>query len=134
MCGATPWGAPRSITGPLDARFPGQWFQLESGLHYNWHRHYDPTLGRYTQPDPLGFVDAPSVYGHVRGSPFRYVDPSGRLAIGEDAAASDRPKYQCPTKQNLFAKLAHLGAALLQGTATLEVPPLKSIALDPYAE
>jgi RHS repeat-associated protein len=30
--------------------------QLEAGLHYNWHRHYDPSLGRYTQPDPLGFV------------------------------------------------------------------------------
>ncbi|MEQ1713050.1 MAG: RHS repeat-associated core domain-containing protein, partial [Hyphomicrobium sp.] len=41
----------------LNARFPGQWFQVESGLHYNWHRHYDPTIGRYTQPDPLVFVD-----------------------------------------------------------------------------
>ena len=48
------WGAPHAITGTaaLNARFPGQWFQVESGLHYNWHRHYDPSLGRYTQPDP----------------------------------------------------------------------------------
>jgi RHS repeat-associated protein len=37
----------------MDVRFPGQWFQLETGLAYNWHRHYDPTLGRYIQPDPL---------------------------------------------------------------------------------
>jgi RHS repeat-associated protein len=40
-------------TTRLDIRFPGQWFQLESGLAYNWHRHYDATLGRYVQPDPL---------------------------------------------------------------------------------
>ena len=51
-----PWGGAHSITGTgvLNARLPGQWFQLEAGLHYNWHRHYDPTIGRYTQPDPLG--------------------------------------------------------------------------------
>jgi RHS repeat-associated protein len=75
-----PWGGVQSITGTgaLNLRFPGQWFQLETGLHYNWHRSYDPSLGRYTQPDPLGFVDGPSVYGYAGGSPGRYVDPDGR--------------------------------------------------------
>jgi len=74
-----PWGAAQSITGSatLNARFPGQWFQVEAGLHYNWHRHYDPSLGRYTQPDPLEFVDGPSVYGYVGGSPVRFVDFPG---------------------------------------------------------
>ncbi|MEQ1713400.1 MAG: RHS repeat-associated core domain-containing protein, partial [Hyphomicrobium sp.] len=62
----------------LNARFPGQWFQVESGLHYNWHRHYDPTIGRYTQPDPLGFVDGPSVYAYARNAPHEYVDSDGR--------------------------------------------------------
>jgi RHS repeat-associated protein len=78
----TPWGAPHSLTGAaaLNARFPGQWFQLEAGLHYNWHRHYDPSLGRYTQPDPLGFVDGPSVYAYAGNSPQVYVDPDGRFA------------------------------------------------------
>jgi RHS repeat-associated protein len=41
------------FNGPADLRFPGQWFQLESGPAYNWHRHYDATTGRYAQPDPL---------------------------------------------------------------------------------
>ncbi len=80
----TPWGAPYSIIGSetLDARFPGQWFQLEAGLNYNWHRHYDPTTGRYTQPDPLGFVDGPSVYAYVKNVPQGSVDPEGLRSYG----------------------------------------------------
>jgi RHS repeat-associated protein len=76
-----PWGGVHSITGTasLDARLPGQWFQAETGLHYNWHRQYDPTVGRYTQPDPLGFVDGPSVYGYARGRPATSVDRDGRF-------------------------------------------------------
>ncbi len=47
-----PYGAVEAITGPasLDARFPGQWFQLGSGLHYNWHRHHDLTTGGICSP------------------------------------------------------------------------------------
>jgi RHS repeat-associated protein len=41
----------------LNLRFPRQWFQLETGSHYNWHRNYDPTTRRNLRPDPLGFVD-----------------------------------------------------------------------------
>ena len=80
----TPWGAFHSATGAQtpNARFPGQWFQLESGLHYNWHPHYDPSLGRYTQPDPLGFVDGPSVYAYAGSSPGGYVDPDGEARDG----------------------------------------------------
>ncbi|NOT71742.1 MAG: RHS repeat-associated core domain-containing protein [Hyphomicrobium sp.] len=87
----TPWGSFHSATGArplgsplagqtLNTRFPGQWFQLESALHYNWHRHYDPSLGRYTQPDPLGFVDGPSVYAYARSGPLKYADKDGRNA------------------------------------------------------
>jgi RHS repeat-associated protein len=77
----TPWGTPFSISGAetLDSRFPGQWFQLEAGLHYNWYRHYDPSLGRYSQPDPLGFVDGPSVYAYADGNSLIYVDQDGRI-------------------------------------------------------
>ena len=52
-----PFGAVHQLLGVLaanDNHFLGQWYQLESGLHYNWHRHYDPTLGRYTRPAGIG--------------------------------------------------------------------------------
>jgi RHS repeat-associated protein len=55
-----PFGDVNSITGSAsnNLRFPGQFFLIEDGLHYNWYRHYDPTLGRYIQPDPLSDVRA----------------------------------------------------------------------------
>jgi RHS repeat-associated protein len=76
------WANPET----MDLRFPGQWFQLETGLAYNWHRHYDASLGRYLQPDPLGLdallSDGPSVYGYVGGSPLAYDDPKGEFLWG----------------------------------------------------
>jgi RHS repeat-associated protein len=76
-----PFGAVRTTTGtPIPARFPGQWFQAESGLHQNWMRDYDPTTGRYLQADPLGLVDGASVYGYALQSPMMYIDPRGENA------------------------------------------------------
>jgi RHS repeat-associated protein len=74
-----PFGEVQQIIGgqTLDYRFPGQWFMLETGLHYNWHRWYDATTGRYTQPDPIGMPDGPSRYAYARNSPLMYVDPDG---------------------------------------------------------
>jgi RHS repeat-associated protein len=75
-----PFGGVRTTTGsPISARFPGQWFQAESGLHQNWMRDYDPTTGRYLQADPLGLVDGASVYGYALGSPMVYTDPTGEI-------------------------------------------------------
>jgi RHS repeat-associated protein len=85
-----PFGEVYSITGSatLNLRFPGQYFLIESGLAYNWHRHYDPTLGRYTQPDPLEFVDGPSLYAYALSSPVMYVDPTGQNPWVWGAAAA----------------------------------------------
>jgi RHS repeat-associated protein len=78
-----PWGEAQSITGTQsnNLRFPGQYFQIETNLAYNWHRHYDPVTGRYTQPDPLRFIDGPSVYAYAGGSPWMNVDPRGQYAF-----------------------------------------------------
>ena len=77
-----PFGQVQVSTGtPIALRFPGQWFQAESGLYQNWMRDYDPTTGRYLQADPLGLVDGPSVYGYALQNPGRYVDPRGEGVI-----------------------------------------------------
>jgi len=67
-----PFGGVHTSSGSnTNLRFPGQWFQSESGLHQNWMRDYDPTTGRYMQADPLGLVDGTSVHGYASIAPAR---------------------------------------------------------------
>ncbi|GAA3851677.1 DUF6531 domain-containing protein [Streptomyces sedi] len=57
-------------------RFPGQYLDDESGLHYNLFRYYDPDNARYLTPDPLGLAAAPNAYAYVP-DPWRWIDPLG---------------------------------------------------------
>lgn len=78
----TPYGEVHTSTGNLPAnRFPGQWFQTESGLHQNWMRDDDPTTGHCLEPDPLGLVADMNVYGYANQSPMGNLDPDGRNPI-----------------------------------------------------
>ena len=52
-------------------RLPGQYFDAETGLHYNYHRYYDPTLGRFIQPDPIGLAGGLNLYEYSDGDPLR---------------------------------------------------------------
>jgi RHS repeat-associated protein len=58
LWGTTVWNQDASAYTPL--RFPGQYFDPESGLHYNFQRYYDPETARYFSPDPLGLEPAPN--------------------------------------------------------------------------
>jgi RHS repeat-associated protein len=83
----TPFGAARIETAVFDfnLRLPGQYFDSETGLHHNWMRTYDPDLGRYLQPDPLGAEG--NAYAYANGNPFVWFDPSGANAIKEAVEA-----------------------------------------------
>jgi RHS repeat-associated protein len=58
-------------------RFQGQYYDAESGLHYNVNRSYSPALGAYVKADPLGLHGGLASYGYVGANPLAFIDPLG---------------------------------------------------------
>ncbi|MER6527715.1 DUF6531 domain-containing protein [Streptomyces sp. NPDC001508] len=85
----TVWGAPLNDDAPGRARcplrFPGQYHDQETALHYNYQRHYDPETGQYVSVDPLGLAPGPNPRAYV-ANPYTAVDPFGLAPSCEDAA------------------------------------------------
>jgi RHS repeat-associated protein len=74
LWGTTAWAANSTTYTPL--RFPGQYYDPETGLHYNYFRHYDPETARYLSPDPLGLLPGPNPDAYV-DNPATESDPLG---------------------------------------------------------
>jgi len=80
----------------LNLRFPGQYYDAESELSYNYYRDYDPATGRYVESDPIGLAAGSITYAYVKSNSVRYVDPTGRLhlvassrnSLGEDVGGT----------------------------------------------
>ncbi|MFD8542411.1 DUF6531 domain-containing protein [Streptomyces sp. NPDC059649] len=90
LWGTTTWNRHASAYTPL--RFPGQYFDAETALHYNYFRHYDPETGRYLSTDPLGLEPAPNPSTYV-ANPHTAVDPLG-LSPCNTAAQADLAKLR----------------------------------------
>lgn len=75
----------------LNLRLPGQYLDAETGLHYNDRRYYDPELGRYISPDPLGLVGGVNAYAYVDGNPLKFIDPTGLILFAFDGTNNSNP-------------------------------------------
>lgn len=99
LWGTTAWASNSTAYTPL--RFPGQYFDPETGLHYNYFRHYDPETARYLSPDPLGLEPAPNPVSYVH-NPVNWADPLGL------APASCRELGLRPAVQRSLEKFANI--------------------------
>jgi RHS repeat-associated protein len=64
-----------TITNNL--RFPGQYYDAETGLNYNYYRDYNPALGRYIETDPIGLSGGINLFVYVANSPIKLIDELG---------------------------------------------------------
>ena len=58
-------------------RLPGQYYDQETDLHYNWNRYYDPKTGRYLTPDPIGLEGGNNLFLYVNSDPLNGIDEKG---------------------------------------------------------
>ncbi|WP_155651243.1 polymorphic toxin type 47 domain-containing protein, partial [Burkholderia stagnalis] len=94
------WGEAREVIGeaarkagienPL--RFAGQYFDRETGLHYNRYRYYDPGSGRFVSKDPIGLAGGINVYQYAP-NPISWIDPLGLATV------SNAPNFDTARRQ-----------------------------------
>lgn len=91
------------IPGTIDGRpgYTGQFYLPELGLYYYKARMYSPTLGRFLQTDPLGFVDGTNWYNYVHANPVNSTDPTGLEDITVTGIRTCADRGDCFSASNM---------------------------------
>jgi RHS repeat-associated protein len=130
------------IAYALNLRFPGQYFDRESNLNYNYFRDYDPATGRYVQSDPIGIQGGINTYLYAEGNPLGNIDPLGLMGVapgkgpyppgqgpgsGQMPLPNPIPQSSCELVCRLTLGVACLGAALGTGVTFPPATPYFSV-------
>jgi RHS repeat-associated protein len=94
----------------MNLRFPGQYFDSESGTHYNINRDYNPLTGRYIQSDPIGFDGGVNSFGYVGGMPIVAIDKEGLWCWFGWFRKCDDEYNKVLTFEGIFETVAAIGA------------------------
>ncbi|HDJ1442417.1 TPA: RHS repeat-associated core domain-containing protein, partial [Serratia rubidaea] len=89
------------VANPL--RFQGQYFDAETGLHYNRYRYYDPQTGSYISQDPIGLAGGGNPYAYVN-NPVVWIDPiglAGCASVDADGVLSIKNKFELGSPEDL---------------------------------
>lgn len=114
----------------LNLRLPGQYYDTETGDHYNYFREYSPGTGRYLESDPIGLGGGVNTYAYVTDNPMRFTDPFGLCSKKNNQTTSvvPVPGYKSPgncidnSLYNTYGSDAALRAEFFTATNLLPGP------------
>jgi RHS repeat-associated protein len=99
----------------LPLRASNQYFDAETGLHYNLNRYLDAVRGRYLSPDPLGLATGPDLYQFALGRPHQFIDVLGLQTSSTDWSQKSQADRLIAIVQAAIPKLpSAIGSALAQ--------------------
>jgi RHS repeat-associated protein len=113
-------------TFSYDLRFPGQFYDQNAKLHYNYFRDYDPNTGRYIESDPIGLGGGINTYAYVGGNPVKLTDPLGldltpnRVYVPYTPVPTPPTPAICPARKTTTKKNAT--TATSTSPATINAP------------
>ena len=103
-----------TITNNL--RFPGQYFDAEMGLNYNYFRDYNPTIGRYIETDPIGIDEGLNhIYTYAGNRPLYYIDYDGMSVSPCCGMTSKMPKQEVLDGLECMSKCLQTGILISSG-------------------
>ncbi|MEU7560939.1 DUF6531 domain-containing protein [Streptomyces eurythermus] len=136
----TLWGTgfplPEPDSGSVDCplRFPGQYADDETGLHYNLHRYYDPETARYISPDPLGLAPSSNPHAYVVNA-LGWTDPLGltrKCGIDLSSATPHSGRFPNSAKPNeVLVRRKHDGSVTAYAVYDDQGLPIKRVDVDP---
>ncbi|MFQ5470058.1 MAG: RHS repeat-associated core domain-containing protein [Gammaproteobacteria bacterium] len=102
----------------FNLRFPGQYYDAETGLHYNYFRDYNPKTGMYIQSDPIGIQGGINTYAYANSDPVNAIDPTGECGTGICVAAImlGEQAYLCARNPNCVGAVATGLSSILAAT------------------
>jgi RHS repeat-associated protein len=107
-------------TFSYDLRFPGQFYDQNAKLHYNYFRDYDPNTGRYIESDPIGLRGGINTYAYAQGNPVKLTDPLGLEENSQDNSANSQGNSLGPWAQLAYDAAGYFPIVSL-GQTTINV-------------